>query len=83
MRFSPQNRTRGCWWEPLTGNPGISLVFREMWAPRSYTGKSPNQTPEHLDGSTIPLKPNPGLNGPPGLCQVEKSGFGNAGPPNS
>ena len=29
--FLDESRTRGCCWVPRTGNPGISLVFREMW----------------------------------------------------
>jgi hypothetical protein len=29
--FLDESRTRGRWLEQRTGNPGISLVFREMW----------------------------------------------------
>jgi hypothetical protein len=29
--FLDESRTRGCCLVPRTGNPGISLVFREMW----------------------------------------------------
>jgi hypothetical protein len=29
--FLNESRTRGGWLVPRTGNPGISLVFREMW----------------------------------------------------
>src|ERR1700677_4352862 len=29
--FLNESRTRGCCLVPRTGNPGISLVFREMW----------------------------------------------------
>jgi hypothetical protein len=29
--FFNESRTLGRWWVPRTGNPGISLVFREMW----------------------------------------------------
>jgi hypothetical protein len=29
--FLNESRTRGRWLEQRTGNPGISLVFREMW----------------------------------------------------
>jgi hypothetical protein len=29
--FPNESRTRGCCLVPRTGNPGISLVFREMW----------------------------------------------------
>ncbi len=28
--FLNESRTRGCWLVSRTGNPGISLVFREM-----------------------------------------------------
>jgi hypothetical protein len=29
--FLNEGRTRCRFWVPRTGNPGISLVFREMW----------------------------------------------------
>jgi hypothetical protein len=29
--FLNESRTRGRWLVPRAGNPGISLVFREIW----------------------------------------------------
>jgi hypothetical protein len=36
--FLNESRTRGRWLGPRTGNPGISLVFREMWGTRPWLG---------------------------------------------
>jgi hypothetical protein len=36
--FLNESRTRGRWLVLRTGNPGISLVFREMWETRTPTG---------------------------------------------
>ncbi len=36
--FLKESRTRVCPSEPLAGNPGISLVFREIW---DYRGTYP------------------------------------------
>jgi hypothetical protein len=37
--FLNESRTRGPCLVPRTGNPGISLVFREMWATPSFVAK--------------------------------------------
>jgi hypothetical protein len=35
--FLDESRTRSCCLVPRTGNPGISLVFREMWDSTAFS----------------------------------------------
>jgi hypothetical protein len=55
--FLDESRTRGRWLEQRTGNPGISLVFREMWDSTDLNPSFPGPKHRYRDGTGAPGSP--------------------------
>jgi hypothetical protein len=55
--FLNESRTLGRRLEPRTGNPGISLVFREMWDTAAFNPKPSTQNQPTGNWTSAPRSP--------------------------